>query len=252
MYQAVELPVKGRLLRGVIRAPEGEGPFPAVIFFHGFTVDKVGMMRLHELFARECVKAGFACVRFDFYGLGESDGDFHEMTIGKEMEEAEAIYDWTRQQQYIEKEKVILSGHSMGALVASLIAPRAKPCALLLWAPALTMYYQAGMRARTLEGPTDRGWDIGGLELSREFMEEAAEMDFLKMAEGYLGPVLMIHGSEDEQIPVDVMGRYQTIYKQDCQIKIIEGANHQFSSLRWKGQVYDSSIAFIKKVVKKG
>ena len=52
MYQAVELNVNGRLIRGVVRAPEGEGPFPAVIFHHGFNVEKVGLMRLHELFSR--------------------------------------------------------------------------------------------------------------------------------------------------------------------------------------------------------
>ena len=249
MYQAIELSVKGRLLRGVVRTPEEPGPFPAIIFHHGFTVDKVGMMRLHELFARECVKAGFACVRFDFYGLGESDGDFHEMTIGKEMEEAEAIYHWTCRQPYIKEEKVILSGHSMGALVASLIAPKVNPQSLLLWSPALTMYYQAGLRARTMEGPTERGWDIGGLELSKEFMEEAVKMDFLRMARGYGGHVLIVHGSEDEQIPVDVVKRYETVYKENCRIRIIEGANHQFSSVRWKNQVYEESIAFMKKEI---
>ena len=44
MYRALELDVNGRLIRGCLRAPEGEGPFPTVIFFHGFTVDKVGMI----------------------------------------------------------------------------------------------------------------------------------------------------------------------------------------------------------------
>ena len=76
MYKSVELKVGEMLLRGVVRTPEGEGPFPTVIFYHGFSVDHIGMMRLHELFARRCVKEGFACVRFDFYGVGESDGDF--------------------------------------------------------------------------------------------------------------------------------------------------------------------------------
>ena len=80
MYKALELDVGGRLIRGMLRAPDTQGPFPTVIFFHGFTVDKVGKMRLHELFARACVKAGFACVRFDFYGCGESEGDFSEAT----------------------------------------------------------------------------------------------------------------------------------------------------------------------------
>jgi len=35
MYQAAELNVKGRLIRGVVRAPEGAGPFPAVVMVHG-------------------------------------------------------------------------------------------------------------------------------------------------------------------------------------------------------------------------
>ena len=48
MYKALELTVDGRLIRGCLRAPDGDGPFPTVIFFHGFTVDKVGMMRLHD------------------------------------------------------------------------------------------------------------------------------------------------------------------------------------------------------------
>ncbi|MCI8610174.1 MAG: alpha/beta fold hydrolase [Firmicutes bacterium] len=250
MYQAVELSVNDRLIRGVVRGPEGKGPFPAVIFHHGFTVDKVGMMRLHELFARECVKAGFVCVRFDFYGLGESDGDFNEMTIGKELEEAEAIYQWTCSQPYIDEKQVVISGHSMGGLIATLVAPKVNPAGLLLWSPALTMYYQAGLRARTLVGPTEKGWDIGGMELGREFMEEAATMDFLQMAYGYDGPVLILHGSQDEQIPVDVVGRYQYLYKDQCKAVIVEGANHQFSSLKWKGQVYEESIRFITELTK--
>ncbi len=56
MYKSVELNVCGRILRGCVRAPQENKKYPTVIFYHGFTVDKVGMMRLHELFARECVK----------------------------------------------------------------------------------------------------------------------------------------------------------------------------------------------------
>lgn len=249
MYKAVELSVKGRLLRGVVRTPETDGPFPAVIFYHGFTVDKVGMMRLHELFARECVKAGFACIRFDFYGLGESDGDFSEMTIGKEIEEAEAIYQWTCQQDYVDSQNVIVSGHSMGALVASISAVRTNPKALLLWSPALTMFYQAGLRARTLVGPTENGWDIGGMELGKSFMKEAAEMNFLEMARGYEGPVLHIHGSEDEQIPVDVVGRYRYLYGEKYEAHIIQGSNHQFSSIVWREELYQKSIRFVRKQI---
>ena len=71
--------VDEKLIRGDVRTPEGDGPFPTVCFYHGFCVDRIGIMRLHELFARKCVENGIACVKFDFYGCGESDGDFSEM-----------------------------------------------------------------------------------------------------------------------------------------------------------------------------
>ncbi len=245
MYKSVKLDVNGRLLRGCVRAPEGEGPYPTVIFYHGFTVDKVGMQRLHELFARELVKAGFACVRFDFYGLGESEGDFSEMTLGHEIEEAEAIYKWSLEQDFCDPDNLYISGHSQGGLICTCIAPKINPKAMVIWAPALNQYYGASLRARTMMGPTEKGWDIEGLELSRDFIEEIRKMDLRSMARGYENPTLLIHGTEDELVPVDVAYVYQDIYGEHMELELIEGANHQFRSLKWKQQVYDSSVKFL-------
>ena len=94
MFINVELEVNHKLLRGDVRLPEGTGPFPVVCFYHGFCVDRIGQMRLHELFARKCAVNGIACVKFDFYGCGESDGDFSEMRYMDEVEQATAIYLW--------------------------------------------------------------------------------------------------------------------------------------------------------------
>lgn len=245
MYRSVELDANGRLLRGCVRMPDGEGPFPTVIFYHGFTVDRIGMQRLHELYARKMVEEGFACVRFDFYGLGESEGDFSEMTLGHELEEAKAIYAWTLIQDFCKPDDLYISGHSQGGLICTCIAPEIQPKAMVLWAPALTMYYCAALRARTTMGPTERGWDIEGLELSKEFLEEIRKMDFRKMALGYEGPIMLIHGTEDEVVPVDVAYVYQDIYGKNINISLIEGANHQFRSLKWKQEVYQLSADFL-------
>lgn len=154
----------------------------------GFTIGKVGIQRLHELFARELVKAGVACV-----------------------------------------------------------APKVQPKAMILWSPALNQYYGASLRARTMMGPTEKGWDIEGLELSREFIEKIRKMDLRGMAHGYVKPALLIHGTEDELVPVDVVYVYQDIYGEHMQLELIEGADHQFRSLKWKQRVYDASIEFLKR-----
>lgn len=80
----------------------------------------------------------------------------------------------------------------------------------------------------------------------REFIEEIRRMDLRGMAHGYHNPTLLIHGTLDELVPVDVVYVYQDIYGDAMQLELVEGANHQYKSLKWKQQVYDSSIEFLK------
>lgn len=249
MYLSTELDVRGRLLRGNVRMPDGGGPFPTVIFLHGFTVWKTGPQRLYEEFVRRAVDEGFCVIRYDFYGTGESDGEFYEMTIGSEMKETEAIFAWAAEQPYVDPKNIFLGGHSMGALIAVVEAPKLRPRAVFGWATALTMAYQAGRRARTMGGPTQRGWDIDGLELSREFMEEALGMDFLSMARGYNGPVLLLHGSADVDIPVESSYALKAMYGDNCRLDVVEGANHRFLSLAWKKYIYEKTLLFLKEQI---
>ena len=127
MYLANELDVNGRLLRGNVRMPDAGGPFPTIVFLHGFTVWKTGPQRLYEEFVRMAVKEGFCVVRYDFYGTGESEGEFYEMTIGSEMNETAAIYKWASEQPYVDTKNMFLGGHSLGALLALVEAPHIQP-----------------------------------------------------------------------------------------------------------------------------
>ena len=98
-----------------------------------------------------------------------------------------------------------------------------------------------------MNGPTERGWDIDGLELSREFMEEACRMNFQEMAKGYQWPGMLLHGTNDADIPVESSYILKHIYGDCCELNIVEGANHRFLSLKWKQEVYDKTLAFIRK-----
>lgn len=247
MYLSVSLTVDDKLIRGVVRTPDGEGPFPTVVFYHGFTVDKVGLMRLHELFARQCVENGFACVRFDFYGCGESDGDFEEMRLSDEIKQAEAIYRWTCEQRFSDAARVFPVGHSMGGLITCIIAGRVQPKAAVMWAPAPMVYYDASARANAVPSCYESSYDIGGLSLSSEFLLDARRLKVLEESKGFKGRLFILHGDMDEKAPVASVGFYEDMYGRDqLTIQLVRGANHQFSSLTWKQEVYDASIAFLK------
>jgi len=131
-------------LRGMEHIPEKslDEKVPAVILFHGFTGTKLEPHRLFLKISRALEKQGIASFRFDFLGSGESDGDFEEMTVSKEIEEAHAIVDFVKRDGRIDPSRIYLLGLSMGGLVASVVAgERPNDVAkLILMAPAGNMY----------------------------------------------------------------------------------------------------------------
>ena len=71
----------GHVLRGIVNIPDEGSRFPAIINVHGFTGNKSGYKNIYTHTARFLAENGFASVRFDLYGNGESDGEFEDMTF---------------------------------------------------------------------------------------------------------------------------------------------------------------------------
>jgi hypothetical protein len=246
MQKDVELSVSGKVIRGTVMTPEGTGPFPTVCFYHGFSVDRTGMDRLHFLFAKRCVEEGFACVRFDFYGCGESDGDFREKRVSFELEQTLAIYDWTIKQDFADPERMFLAGHSLGGILCSMAAPLRQPRAAVLWSPGLTAYYDISSRIHAVPTQYQDEYSIGGLILSSEFLTELRAIDILEKSKGFHNKVLIVHGELDEKVPVYAVGPFEDLYGDQAKIVIVAGSNHQYSNWEWKQQAYNASIDFLK------
>ena len=71
----------GCTLRGIVTLPETNEPVPFVLNLHGFAGSASGYKYLHTHMARMLADHGVGCARFDFYGCGESDGEFSDMTF---------------------------------------------------------------------------------------------------------------------------------------------------------------------------
>lgn len=92
--------------------------------------------------ASTALKAGFAALRFNFRGVGKSEG-LHDNGAG-ETEDAVLLADWLRQRLPAEA-PLVLAGFSFGAYIALKAASRVQPAALMSVAPPLGKYlgYQA-------------------------------------------------------------------------------------------------------------
>ena len=81
----------GHILRGIVNIPEDGTRFPAIVNVHGFTGNKSGYKSIYTHTARLLAEHGFASVRFDLYGNGESDGEFEDMTFTGILHDTSAV-----------------------------------------------------------------------------------------------------------------------------------------------------------------
>lgn len=127
--------VRVREGKGQNERQEGEKDRPGLVWLGGFKSDMKGTKAAALDAWAEA--NGRACLRYDYSGHGESGGDFTEGTIGRWLEESEAVY------RAFAKGPQVLVGSSMGGWLALLLAQRLrrKPAApvagMVLIAPAV-------------------------------------------------------------------------------------------------------------------
>tara|TARA_R110002110_G_scaffold205066_7_gene417330 strand:- start:488406 stop:489611 length:1206 start_codon:yes stop_codon:yes gene_type:complete len=108
MRQKVEFPSNGVTLSGALELPESDVRCYA-LFAHCFTCGKdvAAASRISRALTRE----GIAVLRFDFTGLGNSDGDFANTNFSSNLQDLLAATDYLRNHF---KAPALLIGHSLG------------------------------------------------------------------------------------------------------------------------------------------
>jgi uncharacterized protein len=233
----------GKRLRGMIHRPmraRSRRGTPAVIFLHGFTGDR---MESHWIFvkcARALAKAGIASLRFDFYGSGESEGEFREVTLQGEIADARAAIDFLRRYRGIDRNRLGLLGLSLGGAVAASVAPDSHISALVLWAAVARpaeLRALTGQVSRPISG-SDGARDYSGHAVSARFIENVAKVDPLESLASFKNPILIIHPEKDELLSLaHAEGYYDAVGATIKQKIIISDADHTFSSIAWEEEV---------------
>jgi uncharacterized protein len=251
----MEIPIEfrnraGRRLRGVLHKPGAKKGrrAPGVVFFHGFTGDR---MESHWIFvkcARALAKAGIASLRFDFYGSGESDGDFREVTLPGEIADARSAVEFFRKQKGIDRERLGLCGLSMGGAVAASVAAGSKARALVLWS---ALAHPKGLRrlAEVNTHPLPNGArEYNAHEVSRRFLETAEKVRPLEAIRRFTAPTLIIHPEKDEHLPLHHPEDFFRASGAKVKEKIIiPGADHTYTSVSWEREVIAQTVGWFSR-----
>jgi uncharacterized protein len=120
---AMETPVRfqsdGLELAGILGFPEGstrEKKLPAFIVLHGFIGSKDDSHA--ELQARMLTGFGYATLRFDMRGCGESQGKRGEVYCFDQVADTKNALTWLASQPGIDSNRIGVIGHSFGAAIA--------------------------------------------------------------------------------------------------------------------------------------
>jgi dipeptidyl aminopeptidase/acylaminoacyl peptidase len=248
---------EGLNLFGMLHLPEREPRYPCVIILHGYTGNRIGDHRLFVKAARDLCEHGYACLRFDFRGSGESQGDFADLTIDGEISDALAAIRFLASYTEIDQERIGLLGVSLGGSVAACVSAHNTVNSVALWAPTAFLEYFVEREGGIIKDPyawlpvnyreavEKRGKvDIGGFIRGKPYFESLKRTDPLREIAKYGGPVLLIHGAEDEVVsPANSELFYDSIRGQRRLI-MIDDADHTFSAAQWERQVIEATRAW--------
>lgn len=223
---------KGKLSAVVYRPALQNGEKSTlVILMHGFMADKQDP--IVTAIASGLQEKGMAYIRFDFNGHGDSEGDFENMTVANEIEDAKKIYEYARSLDFVGD--IALLGHSQGGVVASMVAGELGAeniSGLVLMAPAAVLKDNAlngemfGVRFDPVNIP--EYVPVFNRRVGREYTKVAQTLPIYETATRYVGPVCIIHGVSDEIVPYSYGERYKDGYK-DATIHLVEGEDHNFT-----------------------
>jgi pimeloyl-ACP methyl ester carboxylesterase len=199
---------------GRLDRPDGEqiawrridGRGPTILWLGGFRSDMAGTKA--EALAAWAHEHDRSFLRFDYFGHGESSGDFVKGgCISRWREDALAVID------DLTEGPLVLVGSSMGGWIA-LLAAAARPervQAMVLVAPAPD-FTEALMKPqftpemfRALE--EDGVWiersefDPAGYPITRLLIEDGARWSVLPGPLGFAGPVRILQGARDDSVP---------------------------------------------------
>ena len=188
------------------------GPWTrAIVMCHPLGEEKLWAHRVFVSFARDLAAAGFAVLRFDFRGEGDSDRDFERTSLETRIEDAYLAVDAVRALN--PSAEVTMVGLRLGATIGLATAIRRGDVArVVLWDPVvdgaaymqavlrLNLMYQMALHRKVVESRealvarlgNDETVNIEGYELARPLFEEVSALHLAGLLPQYGGETLIV------------------------------------------------------------
>ncbi len=276
--EIVYLENEGMTLVCSLTIPRTQHLCPIVITMNGFAGDKNDVEipgtgePFFKRFARILAEQGFASLRLEFRGSGDSDGEYQVTSFSSQVSDALAAVDYIKNnlKYRVNTRSIGMMGFSQGGIVGSTAAAKnAHVDSLVLWSPVASPPHCYGNTNMLMEVGIKKGlalpdggyddfelyWEGQGtgwfIPLGKEFFEDLFNIDPVAEIRKYKDPLMVIVGKEDPIVwPQPANGQLYMKYHEGFEKLVVLEGDHAFNY--WDGPegpdtaFYWSTAWFIK------
>ena len=224
---------RGQSLAARLDSPAEGPPVAYALFAHCFTCSKD--LKAAGWISSALTQRGIAVLRFDFTGIGESEGEFAGTDFSSNVEDLVAAADFLRRER---EAPLLLVGHSLGGcavLAAAERIPEARAISTIA-APSDTGHLKKALvhLAPELEARGEVEVHLGGrpFRVRRELLDDLAEDHLRGVLERLHRALLIFHSPVDSIVGVDHARRLFEMAKHPKSFVSLDTANHLLSDDR--------------------
>ena len=239
----------GHQLAAALDTPDG-AIHAYALFAHCFTCGKDVLAA--KRIAVALAARGIAVLRFDFTGLGSSEGDFANSTFSSNVADLVRAADHLRQTR---QAPAILIGHSLGGaaiLAAAGQIPEAK-AVVTIAAPSDPAHvtHLFGDRIADIRSQGKVEVQLAGrpFQISREFLDDVAEHNLMAHVGRLHKALLVMHSPTDDTVGVDNATNIFVAAKHPKSFVSLSGADHLLSGKRDAAYVADVIAAWAARYI---
>lgn len=220
----------GNNLTGYLELPLDQKPHNFILMAHCFTCDK----NFHGVrnISKSLTLKGFGVLRFDFTGLGESEGDFSNSNLSGNVEDLVAAAGYLKKEY---KSPSMIIGHSFGgaaAIFAAALLPEVKALATIGTPSSLS--HVTHLLSEGLEKIKTTGQaivNIGGrpFEIKKQFLEDLETRDLKKVIAALRKSILILHSPQDNIVEIKNAEELYKAARHPKSFISLDGANHLLS-----------------------